>query len=137
MPPANLILAALHAIRVAAEKTNQRLDETNQRLDALVAEVKATNGRIDETNERLDSLRDFTVKHLTSLNTKIDTLNERLNGLNDRIDGLTEKVDRMGGELRQLNARFDHFLTGEGSKLVKRMETVELELKRIATKVDH
>ena len=127
MPPANLILQALHAIKGSVDKTNERLDvltvevkHTNERLDQ-------TNERLDQTNERLDSLREFTVKGLTELNHKMD----------EGFDRLGKALDRQGNEIHQLNERLDNFLTGEGAKLVKRVDTLESEFRRIAAKVDH
>jgi hypothetical protein len=71
MPPANLILQALHAIRAEGQKTNERLDSLIGRVGSLES---STNQRLDALNERVDNLRVFTVQGLTDLNTKVDRL---------------------------------------------------------------
>ena len=123
MPPANLILQALHAIKGSVDKVKVAVDETNLRLDQTNLRLDQTNERLDLTNERLENLRVFTVQGLTDLNAK--------------VDHLAVVVEQQGGEIHQLNERFDHFLVGEGAKQVKRLDALESEMRRIAQKVDH
>jgi uncharacterized protein YaaN involved in tellurite resistance len=113
IPPTDLVLAALHAIRNSLE----RLEVSHQ----------ATNARLDETNARLDNLRVQTMQKFSDLTLKVD-------------EGFAKQgaaLDRNTAELHQLTDRFDHFLSGPGSQLVQRMEKVEAEVARIAAKVDH
>jgi hypothetical protein len=116
MPPPNLILQALHAIKGSVDGVKASVDQTK-------ASVDQTNARLDQTNERLESLRTFTVQGLTDLNAKVDRL------------GVV--VDRQGNEIHQLNERLDHFFVGEGARQVKRIDLLETEVRRIAQKVDH
>jgi len=113
MPPANLILQALHAIRTEVRdgfvRTNEQLGQTNSRIDQ-------TNARLEQTNERLENLRFFTVNKLTELNTKLD-------GTNERIDRLTD--------------RFDNFISGEGAKLVKRVDALEGQVQQLLARQPH
>ncbi len=144
MPPANLILQALHLIRAEGQKTNERLDKltervdgTNERLDKLTDRVDATNDRVDTLGERVDStigqlsaFRVVAMQALTDLNHKTDKNTEAINHLSARVENLS-------GEMHEVAQRFDHFLTGEGAKLVQRVDSLEGEVRRIAAKVDH
>jgi len=128
LPPANLILQALHAIKGS-------IDQTNLRVDALALEVRATNARLDQTNARLDqtneqlqNLRIVTVQKLTDLNAKVDETNTRLEETNTRLGRLEASHDL-------LNERFDHFLGGEGAQLVRRVTKVEVELEMVKAKL--
>jgi chromosome segregation ATPase len=55
MEQENLTLVVLKEIREEGKKTNERLGETNSRLDQL---RQQTNDRLNEPNTRLDQLRD-------------------------------------------------------------------------------
>lgn len=55
MEPTDPTIELLKEIRDEGRKTNERIDETNARLDALST---GTNSRLDETNSRLDALRE-------------------------------------------------------------------------------
>ena len=103
LPPANLILQALHAIRKEISGTNARLDQTNEKLDQ-------TNARLDQTNERLEGFRVFTVQKLTDLNVKVDRLGDRVDQLGDRVDQLGDRLEnvltgQLGQDVRDLKAR--------------------------------
>jgi ABC-type transporter Mla subunit MlaD len=74
LPPANLILQALHSIRGAVERTNDRLDHTINRLDGVVEALKQTNERLDKTIDRLDSLEKRTTKGFLDTNTRLAAL---------------------------------------------------------------
>ena len=123
IPPANLILQALHAIKGSVDTVKVAVDQTNARLDQTNARLDQTNARLDQTNEKLENLRVFTVRGLTDLNAK--------------VDHLAVVVERQGSEIHQLNGRLDHFLAGEGARQVKRIDALESEMRRIAQKVDH
>ncbi|MGI5860504.1 MAG: hypothetical protein ACOX6T_00440 [Myxococcales bacterium] len=92
LPPASLILQALHAIRKEIAGTNTRLDVTREELSARIDQtntrLEETNRRLDETNEKLDQLRVFTVQKLTDLNAKVDRLGERADVLGDRLENI-------------------------------------------------
>ncbi|MGI5860498.1 MAG: coiled-coil domain-containing protein [Myxococcales bacterium] len=110
LPPTNLILQALHAIRKEVAGTNARLDQTNARLDQAIERIDQTNARIDETNERLERLRVFTVQKLTDLNAKVDHLGERVDSLGARVDLLGDRLENIltgqfGKDVRDLKAR--------------------------------
>jgi tetrahydromethanopterin S-methyltransferase subunit G len=72
--PNDPMLALLERIALANELTNERLAETNQRLDGLDARVEQGNlrlgARIDATNVKLDAL-----------NAKVDMTNGRLDNM--------------------------------------------------------
>ena len=138
LPPDSMILQALHAIRDGVQQTNARLEQTNARLEQTNARLEQTNERIggletaltakiDQTNQRLDSLREFTVKGLTDLNQKVD----------EGFDRVGVALDRHSAEIRQLNLRIENVLTGEGAKLVKRVDALEDEVRRIGSKIQH
>jgi archaellum component FlaC len=103
MPPANLILQALHAIRGELTAMRREQEKTNERLDQ-------TNQRLDQTNERLDNLRVFTVQKLTDLNAKVDGLSDRVENVGTRLEKHLESwgyqlTQGMGAEVRDLRER--------------------------------
>lgn len=76
LPPASLILQALHANRKEIAGTNERLDQTNASLDSTRVEL----------SEKIENLRVFTVQKLTDLNAKVDGLGDRVDQLGDRLE---------------------------------------------------
>jgi predicted nuclease with TOPRIM domain len=128
MPPTHLILQALHAIRDEGKQTNERLKQLDERLtsriDNLTDHVDRLDAQLGETNERLESLRVFTVQKLTDLNTKMD----------EGFTKLAGAVEQNTAEVHELRDRFDHFLTGEGARLEKRVTRLEDRLDALDTK---
>jgi len=107
LPPTDLVLQALHAIRnelVGTRKDlSERLDQMSARIDQTNQRLDQTNQRLDQTNERLDSLRIFTVQKLTDLNAKVDHLGSRVDQLGDRLENVL--TGQLGQDVRDLKAR--------------------------------
>jgi len=61
------------------------------------------NERLDQTNERLEQLRVFTVQKLTDLNAKVDGLGGRVDQLGDRLENVL--TGQLGQDVRDLKAR--------------------------------
>lgn len=71
MEPTDLTVEILKSIRDEVRKTNEQLDQTNERLESL---ERTTNQRFDETNERLGSLERRQVETETSLATALTSV---------------------------------------------------------------
>jgi len=79
-------LKLYNAVEHLRKDTNQRLAETNERIDGTNQRLDETNERIDGTNQRLDSLEE-TVNH------RFAETNERIDGTNERLDKMDAKMD--------------------------------------------
>jgi uncharacterized coiled-coil DUF342 family protein len=79
------IVGDLREIRADLARLDNRIDETNKRIDDVVkslsARIDETNRRIDETNKRIDDLA-------RSLSARIDETNKRIDDLAKRIDAV-------------------------------------------------
>ena len=104
--------AERHALRI--EQTNQRIDALGGRLDARLDE---TNQRIDETNQRLEALGG-------RLDARIDETNQRLEALGGRLDARLDEMIREQSRLAEEVARLktDKALTGD---VLHRLERIE------------
>ena len=72
---------------------NRRIDaglqRTNERIDALGAEIRAElRTEIRQTNERIDAVG-------AELRTELRRTNERIDRTNDRIDRTNDRIDRV------------------------------------------
>ena len=88
------------------ERLNQRIDETNRRIDGLTEQVRETNRRIDDTNLRIDNLN--------------HSVNQRIDDTNDRIDNQTGSLRR---ELRSDINRQTFLILGFGAALIASVVT--------------
>jgi uncharacterized coiled-coil DUF342 family protein len=79
------IVGDLREIKADIARLDNRIDETNKRIDDVVkllsARIDETNRRIDETNKRIDDLA-------RSLSARIDETNKRIDELAKRIDAV-------------------------------------------------
>ena len=70
---------------------HHRIDQTNQRIDAVhtdvIARIDATNRRLDETNDRLNRLYEVVVRR-----EEHEGLSQRVARLEQQIAGLLERV---------------------------------------------
>ncbi|MCI8760762.1 MAG: hypothetical protein HFJ34_06620, partial [Clostridia bacterium] len=94
--------------------TNQRLDETNVRIDETNQRLDETNVRIDETNQRLDGT-----------NVRIDETNERVTALEegrkkDRrdilvvLDTMEKSISNQFSEMKEyFDAKFDKVFSAQ------------------------
>ncbi len=120
-------------------EVEQRLERLEQRFDRMI-------GVTERGFDTLADLQRETNHRLELLNERVDVVIERVDGLTERVDGLTERVDRitvqvevltvrvdaLTGEVRNLNVRFDNFLTGvhqqDHADLRRRVERIERHL---------
>ena len=89
------IVEALTEIKAGQRHLNQRIDDTNQRIDDL---DKKLSQRIDDTNQRIDDLD-------KKLSQRINDLDRKLS---QRIDDLDRKLSQRINDLdRKLSQRID------------------------------
>lgn len=109
LPPANLILQALHGIRTDLKGLAERLDATNQRLDATNQRLDATNQRLEDglgrLESRLERLEQRTTQGFIETNSKLAELTRIVSEHDQRLDHLLR--EGMGAEVRSLRARMD------------------------------
>ncbi|MFZ5471186.1 MAG: hypothetical protein ACOZIN_17325 [Myxococcota bacterium] len=108
LPPANLILQALHAIRFELRGLREGQEQTNARLDE-------TNARLDETN--------------ASLNTRLTRLEKATTrgfiATNSKLASLALRVDNLAKKVSEHDRRLDHLLTkGLGAQVRTLQERV-------------
>lgn len=77
MEAENLTLEVLKQIRDEGKKTNERLNETNVRLDQLPDEASS---RINETNVRIDQMRDEISRRIVESEMRTATASTALAG---------------------------------------------------------
>ena len=127
--PPRLLLRAfddLHAVAQVATEMPHRLDELEQRADALLK----TASDAFELLERLDGR----ARELLELGGRIDGRAEEILGLGERIDErgaaiveLGEKIDGRGGEILEMGERMNalgHDIEAEGVLIHTRAEEV-------------
>jgi PaREP15, putative coiled-coil protein len=93
------IVGDLKEIRADMARLDNRIDETNKRIDDVVkslsARIDETNRRIDETNKRIDELA-------RSLSARIDETNKRIDDLARRVDDLAKRIDAVQAALLEI-----------------------------------
>ena len=122
MPPANLMLQALHAIRAEIKLTNAQLGETNSRLDRLEHGLAENTATIAATNARLDTLSGRVTEGFLHTNTNLVDLGRTVDHLADKLDTHEKRVDHLltdglGAEVRLLGKRV---LRLESARVVRR-----------------
>ena len=109
LPPANLILQALHGIRSDLKSlqssTNERLEGLGERLERLESLQVATNERLDRLETGLDQLAKRTTKGFLETNTKLAQLSKTVGQHEKRLDHLLR--EGLGAEVRDLRRRVD------------------------------
>lgn len=102
LPPSDLVLQALHAIRNEVKELRGDVREVKAELKELRTD---TNTRIDETNARIDMLDRRVTEGFIETNTKLADLSLRVTVQGDRLENLVS--GQFGKELRDLRARVD------------------------------
>jgi predicted nucleic acid-binding Zn-ribbon protein len=105
MEPTDITIDILKSIRDEIRKTNERLVQTNDRLDLMRSELSE---RIDWTNERLDRLERRQTEADLRLSTEIINVNETMRELTVLIR------DHLGSTLRDHERRITILEQREG-----------------------
>lgn len=102
MEPVDLTVKILVEIRDEIRKTNERIDETNMRLDAR---IDHTNTRLDEVKESLSrAIVESEIRTATSIMGLAGTLDVIKDLLTDRLD-VRERVDRCEQDITVIKGR--------------------------------
>ena len=93
------ILSMLEALTQGQSETNQRITETNQRLDDFQTQTNQrldeTNKRIADTNQRLDEFQTQTNQRFDKLEKEIKTVKRELtNEIHKTSDFLLDELER-------------------------------------------
>ena len=91
------IVEALTEIKAGQRHLNQRIDDTNQRIDDL---DKKLSQRIDDTNQRIDDLDKKLSQRINDLDRKLSQriddldrkLSQRIDDTNRRIDDTNQRI---------------------------------------------
>lgn len=97
LPELNALKGAVSIIAVRIEVIEKRLDDFNDRFQAIDNHLLDQSRRIDQQGTRIDELR-------TELAGRIDELRTELTG---RIDQQTSRIDGLAARLDQQTARID------------------------------
>jgi len=98
MPPTDLVLQALHAIR-------SEVKELRGDVQTMHEEQAKTNARLDETNAKLERLDRRVTEGFVETSTKLADLSLRVSVLGDRFENVI--TGQFGKELRDLKSRMD------------------------------
>ena len=118
----NLTNKRLDDINIHLADQSRRLDETNQRIDAVREDLI---GRLDETNKRIDTVREELSERLDETNKCIDTVRADLTGridmsraeLTSHIDDNTRRIDETNKRIDENSRRIDS-IQGELSQRI-------------------
>ena len=110
MPPANLILQALHGIRADLKGVHDELTGVHAEMKGVHEAQAATNARLDGVVQRLDGLSERvdvlaqrTTAGFVETNTKLAALTHVVEQHDRRLDYLL--TTGLGAEVRQLGKR--------------------------------
>lgn len=99
--------------------------EVEQRLDRFELRMDGVDQRLDRVDLRLDRVEQRLDRVIAVMERGFETLADLQRDTNHRLDALT-------GEMRNLNVRFDNFLTGvhpqDHADLRRRVERIERHL---------
>ena len=97
-----LLRGDVQGLKSEQRATNERLDETNQRLDGV---IRTTNERFERVEERLDRVVEGQIRMATALTAEIRHLGDRIDNVflgplgstvrdhEERIQRLEKRVD--------------------------------------------
>ncbi|MGC4114295.1 MAG: hypothetical protein QM765_06700 [Myxococcales bacterium] len=105
LPPADLVLQALHAIRNEVKELRGDVKTMHEEQAKTNARLDQTNTRLDETNAKLERLDRRVTEGFVETNTKLADLSLRFGVLGDRFENVI--TGQFGKELRDLKARMD------------------------------
>ena len=100
-----LIVPELNSIKNESKEIKARLDLTNKRLDDINIHLADHSRRIDETNNRIDAVRVDLTKRMDETNNRIDRLYEVIvrrdehAGLEQRMIALEQFAGRVNSKL--------------------------------------
>ncbi len=102
MEPVDITVKILVEIRDEIRKTNERIDETNTRLDARIDQ---TNTRLDEVKESLSrAIVESEIRTATAITGLGGTLQEIKDMLSDRLE-VRDRVDRCEQDIAVIKGR--------------------------------
>jgi len=104
----NAINKRLDDVNLHLADQSRRIDETNNRIDAVREElgsrIDETNNRIDTTNSRIDSVREELTQSMIAINKRLDHLYEVI-VRRDEHSALVIKIGELDKEVQEIKQR--------------------------------
>jgi len=124
------LLPELEAIKAGQARADVEFTAINKRLDDINAHLVEQGRRIDETNERIDAVRE-------ELGQRIDVTNERINTTNDRMDTLRKELERRIDETNKRMDRLYEVIVrrDEHSALVIKINEMDHDIRELKARL--